>query len=132
MKLTEALKRNREFRRVYDKGQSAASRCMIVYCRRNGRDNPRNPGRAAGAPNRLGITVSAKLGGAVLRNRLRRRLRETYRLGEGALRRGFDIVIVARAPAEDTPFDELGAEFRRLCLKLGIRPAAESGEGKRR
>lgn len=125
MKLTESLKRNHEFRRLYDKGKSSASRCMIIYCRRNGRDKPGPRIRAGAAPNRLGITVSAKLGGAVLRNRIRRRLRETYRLGEGGLGRGFDIVIVARAPAADAPFDELGAEFRRLCARLSLTAAPE-------
>ncbi|MDR1330306.1 MAG: ribonuclease P protein component [Oscillospiraceae bacterium] len=123
MKLTASLKRNHEFRRLYDRGKSAASRCMVVYCRRNGRDKRVSVASARSgvtSQNRLGITVSAKLGGAVFRNRVRRRLRETYRLGESGLLPGFDIVIVARAPALDAPFGELGAEFRRLCSRLGI------------
>ncbi|MDR0446757.1 MAG: ribonuclease P protein component [Oscillospiraceae bacterium] len=123
MKLTESLKRNHEFRRLYDRGQSAASRCMIVYCRRNGRDKLSPPPAKSAPPlrpNRLGITVSSKLGGAVLRNRMRRRIRETYRLGEAGLKRGYDIVIVARASAATIPFDELGADLRRLYKKLGI------------
>jgi ribonuclease P protein component len=51
---------------------------------------------------------------------MRRRIRETYRLGEAGLKRGYDIVIVARASAATIPFDELGADLRRLYKKLGI------------
>ena len=60
---------NYDFRRAYRKGRSAAEPCLVVYARRNGK-----------AGNRLGFTVSNKLGCAVVRNRVRRRLREIYRL----------------------------------------------------
>ena len=65
MKRAVTLKENYEFRRMYQKGASAVDRCMVVYCRKN------KLGR-----NRYGFTVSVKLGGAVVRNRARRRLRE--------------------------------------------------------
>ena len=58
------LKKNSEFRRLYSKGKSAVNPYMVVYCRKNGRD-----------VNRVGYTVSVKLGHAVVRNRVRRRLR---------------------------------------------------------
>ena len=96
---------------------------MVVYCRPNGRT--KNGGRIGGkgevvAPNRLGLTVSTKLGNAVRRNRIRRRLREAFRLFEPKLSHGFDIVIVARASAFDTPFEKLRGELAGCFRRLGI------------
>ena len=82
------LKENYEFRRVYQRGSSAVSGAMVVYCRKN------KLGR-----NRLGITASTKIGGAVTRNRARRRLREVYRLHRDKLQTGWDIILVARGRA---------------------------------
>ena len=87
MRNTVSLNRNADFRRLYAKGKAATGGLLAIYTRSN------RPGRFAnGRPrpsvNRLGITVSAKLGGAVLRNRLRRRLRELYRLEEKNLKVG--------------------------------------------
>ena len=75
MKRTVTIKENHVFRRMYSKGRSAVTPVMVVYCRRNGLDH-----------NRLGVTVSTKLGTAVVRNRARRRLREVYRLAQPGLR----------------------------------------------
>ena len=109
MKFTTTLKKNHEFKRLYNKGKSAASQCAVVYCRRNGKTE-----------NRLGITVSAKLGGAVRRNRIRRRLKEIYRLNEGALHTGYDIVIVARMRARLAAYREIERSVMSLYRKLGI------------
>ena len=109
MKYTVSLKNNYEFRRLYSKGESAVSAYEVVYCRRN------NTGC-----NRLGFTVSTKLGKAVVRNRIRRRYREIYRLNEDKLKRGYDIVIVARSKSKDAEFTRLEADFIKLCKKLGI------------
>ena len=109
MKYSVSLKRNHEFRRLYNKGTSAATPSMVIYCRRNGK-----------AENRLGMTVSAKLGNAVCRNRIRRRLKETYRVNEDKLRRGYDVVIVGRLGARNAPWKALNGEFRRICGKLGL------------
>ena len=85
MKRSVTLKENYEFRRMYQKGASAVAGSMVVYCRRNRLGH-----------NRLGVTVSAKLGHAVVRNRARRRLREVFRLNQGRLRQGWDMILVAR------------------------------------
>ena len=82
MKFSRSLKLNHVFRRLYAKGSCVAGRYLVLYCKRNGSKE-----------NRVGITVSKKLGGAVVRNRARRRLRECYRLNEHRLRPGYDIVI---------------------------------------
>jgi len=109
MRFTTSLKKNHEFKRLYNKGKSAASQCAVVYCRRNGR-----------AENRLGITVSAKLGGAVQRNRIRRRLKEIYRTNEGKFSTGYDIVIVARMRSRYAGFIELQSSVLSLVKKLNL------------
>lgn len=101
------LKKNYEFRRVYNRGRSGVSAFVAVYAR------PNRMGR-----NRLGVTVSVKLGKAVVRNRVRRRLREIYRLAP--LRPGYDIVLVARSRSVTAAYSELERAFRRCCEKLGI------------
>ena len=107
MKAAVTLKENRDFRRLYRKGATAVDRCMVLYCRRN------NLGR-----NRYGFTVSTKLGKAVVRNRARRRRRETVRLEEGNLTPGWDLVVVARGRCLSMPFPQLRESYRRLCGEL--------------
>ncbi len=109
MKKTVSLKKNHLFRRLYSKGRSAASPYMAVYFRRNGQRE-----------NRLGFTVSTKLGHAVVRNRVRRRLREIYRLNEDKLASGIDLVIVARVRAVNASYWQLEKSFLQLCGKLGV------------
>jgi len=70
--------------------------------------------------NRLGITVSTKLGGAVQRNRIRRRLKEIYRLNEKIVRKGYSIVIVARQRSKDADWDELQSSVLSLFDKLKL------------
>jgi ribonuclease P protein component len=109
VKFSVSLKNNHDFRRLYAKGKSATSPYMVLYCR------PNKLGM-----NRVGITVSAKLGKAVVRNRLRRRLREVYRLNEDRLSPGYDIILVARGRVKTAVFRDLETDFHALCLKLGI------------
>ncbi len=109
MEYTVPLKLNHVFRRLYARGDSAVGRFVVVYARRNGTDG-----------NRLGITTGAKLGRAVDRNRARRRIRETYRLNESRLKRGYDVVIVARSAAIDGDFQEMQRSFLRQCAKLRL------------
>ena len=109
MKFTTSLKKNHEFKRLYNKGKNAASQYIAVYCRRNGRTE-----------NRLGVTVSTKVGGAVQRNLIRRRLKEIYRLNEIKLRTGYDVVIVARIRCRFAPYRELEVSVLSLFRKLGL------------
>ena len=107
MKFSSALKLNHIFRRLY--GTSGhANGYLVLYARKN----------RTGA-NRVGITVSKKLGKAHIRNRIRRRLREVYRLNEMAFRPGWDLVVVARSKAVDAPFDKLTKSFLSLARKMG-------------
>ena len=109
MKRAVTLKENYEFRRVYHRGKSGVSPFLVVYARPN-----------RGARNRLGITVSAKLGHAVVRNRVRRRLREVFRLAGPAMKQGYDVVLVARSRAVGASYRELETAFRRCCDRLGL------------
>lgn len=103
------LKKNSDFRRLYSKGKSAVTPYMVVYCRKNGR-----------GCNRLGYTASVKLGHAVVRNRVRRRLREIYRLNAPALKTGFDIVIVARSKSVGAEYRRMDEAFLAACRKLEL------------
>ncbi len=108
MKFSCALKRNHIFRRLY-RTQGAANGHLVLYAR------PNRLGR-----NEVGITVSKKLGGAVVRNRIRRRLREVYRLSEDRFTPGWDIVVVARGRALRAPFHALTASYLALAGQLGL------------
>lgn len=114
MKHTVPLKQNHEFRRLYSKGKSAVSPYFVIYCRRTGRP-----------VNRLGITASVKLGGAVKRNRARRRIRELYRTREAGLTAGYDIVVVARARVIYGRYPELARSFDQQMKKLGLTRSKE-------
>ena len=103
------LKKNSDFRRLYNKGKSAVNPYMVVYCRRNKENN-----------NRLGYTVSTKLGHAVVRNRVRRRLREIYRLNAHRISSGYDIVIVARTRCVGGDYWKMEKACLSACEKLGL------------
>ena len=108
MKFSSALKLNHIFRRLYSSSGHANS-LLVLYARKNHT-----------ATNRVGVTVSKKLGCAVVRNRVRRRLREVYRLNEAAFQPGWDIVVVARSRCVDAPFGKLTQAYLSLAQKAGL------------
>ncbi len=103
------LKENAAFRRLYYKGKSAGNRYLVIYCARNRLE-----------VTRVGLTVSTKLGHAVVRNRVRRRLREIVRHNASCLPSGYDIVVVARTAAVEAEFAALEKSFRTLTGRLGL------------
>ena len=109
MRFSASLKRNYEFRRLYSKGKSVASPYAVVYCRKN-----------KSSANRLGLTISTKIGKAVLRNKIRRRYKEIYRLNEEKFTPGYDIVVVARTKSRTALYRELETDFLNLSRRLGI------------
>jgi ribonuclease P protein component len=114
MRFTDTLKKNYEFRRLYAKGKSAVTPYLVVYARLT---------RRSGC--RVGFTVSNKLGKAVVRNRVRRRLREIYRLHETGFVPGAEMVVVARARAVGAQYRQLERAMLDACKRLGVwRPAS--------
>ena len=109
MKAEITVKENYEFRRIYRKGKSVVSPYMVLYCQKN------RQGRT-----RLGITVSTKLGKAVVRNRVRRRFREIWRLNKDIMVPGWDIILVARVRAVETPYQKLDKAYRRMLKEAGL------------
>ncbi len=108
MRFSTSLKLNHVFRRLYHTS-GFADGYLVLYARRN-----RSP------ENRVGITVSKKLGKAHVRNRVRRRLREIYRLNEEKFQPGWDIVVVARSRCVDVSFQRLTKSYLHLAGKAGI------------
>ena len=109
MKFSIVLKKNSDFRRAYRKGKTCAAPTLAIYVRRNG------TGR-----NRLGLTTGTKVGKAVVRNRVRRRLRAIYRLHETELKAGYDIVVVARVRAANATYWQLEKDFLRLARRTEL------------
>ena len=115
MKFSSALKLNHIFRRLYATS-GHANGYLVLYAR---------PNRTSG--NRVGLTVSKKLGCAVVRNRVRRRLREVYRLNEDRFIPGWDIVVVARSRCIGADFEKITGAYLSLAEKAGIlRPQQET------
>ena len=108
MEFSSALKLNHIFRRLYATTAYANS-YLVLYARKN-----------RTGTNRVGITVSKKLGHAVVRNRVRRRLREVYRLNEASFQPGWDIVVVARSRCISASFQDIVNAYLTLANKAGI------------
>ena len=108
MKFSKSLKLNHIFQRLY-RTNGFANGYLVLYARKNRE-----------GMNRLGITVSKKLGKAHIRNRARRRLREVYRLNEDKFLPGWDIVLVARTRTVDASFEKLTTAFLQLAEKAGL------------
>ena len=108
MKYSCALQLNHIFRRLYSTSGQANS-YLVLYARRN-----------RTSTNRVGVTVGKKLGCAVVRNRVRRRLREIYRLNETRFTPGWDIVIVARSRCVEGNFSKMTAALLSLAQKSGL------------
>ena len=103
MKFSESLKSNSDFRRVYRGGKSYANKYLVMYVLENGTDQ-----------NRLGISVSKKVGNSVVRHHVTRLVREAYRLQEEMFNSGLDIVVVARATAKDVSYHQVESALTHL------------------
>lgn len=106
MEFTESLKKNYQFRFVYNCGKSIANRLLVMYVVRNGTNG-----------NRFGISVSKKVGNSVVRSRITRLLRESYRLSESKFLAGYDIVVIARASAKEATYKEVESALMHLLNK---------------
>ena len=110
MKAAVTVKENYEFRRIYRKGKSLVSPQMVLYWQKNRQGQ-----------SRLGITVSTKLGKAVVRNRVRRQLREMYRLHLPEMKKGYDVILVGRVKAVHTPYAAMDRQYVQALRALELR-----------
>ena len=106
MKHYHSLRTTKEFKQVYKTGKSKANRYLVLYCRENQLNY-----------NRFGISVSKKVGNSVVRHRVTRLLRESYRLRESEFKQGFDLVVIARNMVKDEGFHTVESALLHL-MKL--------------
>ena len=108
--MKESLKKNKEFKKVYENKISFATKNIVLYISKNS-DMERN---------RLGISVSHKVGNSVVRHLLTRRMREIFRKNNPNLKKGYDMIVVFRVESDKKEFFNLNEDFIYLCKKHGI------------
>ena len=101
--------KNREFGKVYQQGKSKADDCLVLYILENGTD-----------VKHLGITVSKKIGNSVVRSRVKRIIKEAWRMQEPYLADGYDYVWIARASAKEKKSTEIEISIQRLARKFRL------------
>jgi len=106
---TISLKQNRDFQRLYKRGGKAVSKNLIIYYRKNQEQG-----------HRVGITVSKKVGSAVVRNKVKRRIKECFRKVEGKIPKPHDIVIVARPRCAESEFSDILKDLEKLVIESGL------------
>ena len=117
MKYSDSLKKNQDFQKVYRKGTSQANRYLVMYVLSNEDEHMKN---------RLGISVSKKVGNSVVRHRITRLIRESYRLNETVFKRGLDIVVVARPNVKDRTYSEIESALLHLADRQHIKNTEEN------
>ncbi len=115
MKFSDSLKRNIDFQNVYQNGKSYANKYLVMYVLENNTDQ-----------NRLGISASKKVGNSVVRHRMARLVRESYRLHESIFNSGLDIVVVVRNSASRISYHEMESALLHLAKLHHIRNDLES------
>ena len=107
----ESLKKNKEFKKVYENGKSYATRNLVIYCLNYEK----------GKKNCYGLSVSTKIGNAVVRNKLKRRLREIIREFEKEKEfKGYDVIFIARKPVVQINYQHLKRDVKKLYKKMNI------------
>ena len=109
MKNFPSIRKNEDFRLVYRKGRSCSDGLLVMYVMKNGTEK-----------NRIGISVSKKVGNSVVRHRMTRLLRESFRLKAGRLTEGNDIVVVVRPAAAGLGYAQVADSYEGLCGRQGI------------
>ncbi len=104
MKRFHSIKKNGDFQLVYGMGKSYANKFLVMYVRNTGLPC-----------SRIGISVSKKVGNSVIRHRMTRLVRESFRYHENIIKTGLDIVVVVRPAAKEQNFKEIEGAFRHLC-----------------
>lgn len=107
--MIESIKKNDEFKTVYECGKSYANKYLVMYIRKNDTNK-----------NRLGISVSKKVGNSVVRHRIARLLRESFRLNDEKFHSGWDIVVIARVGAKGKNYSDIESAYLHLGRLHGI------------
>ena len=110
MNFSESLKKNKDFQFVYRNGKSHANKYLVMYV------YDRSPEKR----NRIGISVSKKVGNSVVRHRLTRLIRESYRLNEKKFVGGLDFILIARPGAKERNFFEIESALLHLAKIHGV------------
>lgn len=105
----EKIRKNIEFRAVYRKGKSFSNSLLVLYIYKNHKDL-----------NRLGISVSKKVGKSVVRSRVKRLISESYRLNKDCLKIGYDFVFIARTASNDKSYFEIEKALKNLFKRAGL------------
>lgn len=103
LKLSESLKKNKDFQKVYKNGKSYANKYLVMYVLENELKN-----------NRIGVSVSKKVGNSVVRHRLARLIRESFRLNGDKFQSGLDIVVIARNTAKGKNYWDISSAVMHL------------------
>ena len=109
MKKNGRIRKNSEYQRVFAQGSSTATKALVLYQLPN-----------TGHINRTGFIVSKKIGNAVTRNRIRRLLREAYRLYAADLVQGRDLVFIARTRAANFDYQQAATAMKQILKKGGL------------
>lgn len=109
MKAINRLKKNEDFRKVYQKRNSMANKLLIIYISKNEYEF-----------NRVGFTVSKKVGKSVVRSRVKRLLNESYRLNDDKVLQGYDIIFVARDTSAESTYREVESAMIHLLKKMKL------------
>ncbi|QUH19353.1 ribonuclease P protein component [Alkaliphilus sp. B6464] len=109
MKAINRLRKNEDFRKVYQKRNSMANRLLIIYISKNEYEF-----------NRVGFTVSKKVGKSVVRSRVKRLLNESYRLNDDKVLQGYDIIFVARDTSAESTYKEVESAMIHLLKKMKL------------
>ena len=104
MKRFPSVRKNREFQDIYKHGTSYANRLLVMYVMESGEDG-----------NRIGISVSRKVGNSIVRHHITRLLREIFRLNNSRIRTGLNIIVVARVAAKKSDYKDLEGAYLHLC-----------------
>ncbi len=119
MNYTCSLKNNRQFRFVYNKGKSSANKYLVIFVVKN-----------SGETNRLGISISKKVGKSVVRNRIRRRIKESYRSLEDNIKVGYDIVFLARQGANGSEYNDIHRSIKSLLNRQSLFKENENSDAR--
>jgi ribonuclease P protein component len=109
------LRKNNEFRTVYRRGKSFSTDLLVLYVYKNNSKTS-----CEEYLNRVGISVSKKVGKSVIRSRVKRLISESYRLNSAGLKKKFDLVFIARSAAKDKSYKEIEDSVKKLFKKAGL------------